>query len=67
MTDHDHEKYVTTPEFNNLIAETFAARLKRANLASKSDIHKFVTKTDFDNKLKDFASNKNELNEPLKS
>ena len=38
-------------------------RLKRANLANKSDIANFVNKTDFDNKLKDFTRNKNELNE----
>ena len=37
--------------------------LKRANLASKSDVANFVKKTDFDNKLKDVTSNKNELNE----
>ena len=45
------------------MAEIFALRLKRANLASKSDIVNFVNKTDFDNKLKDVTSNKNELNE----
>ena len=32
-------------------------------MASKSDIANFVNKTDFDNKLKDVASNKNELHE----
>ena len=31
--DHDHSnKYITTPEFNKLTAEKFAARLKQANL-----------------------------------
>ena len=38
ITDHDHYKYITTPEFNKLTAENFAARLKQANLASKTDI-----------------------------
>ena len=38
----DNSKYITTQEFNNLTAESFAARLKQANL---------VIKTDFDNKL----------------
>ena len=33
------------------MAENFAARLKQANLASKSDIANFVNKLDFDNKL----------------
>ena len=41
----------------------FYLRLKRTNLASKTDIANFVKKTDFDNKLRDVTSNKNELNE----
>ena len=27
-TDHNHDKYITTPEFNRLTSENFAARLK---------------------------------------
>ena len=42
VTDHDHDKYITTSEFNNLTAKSFAARLAQANL---------VRKTDFDTKL----------------
>ena len=42
VTDHDHDKYVTTSEFNKITAENFAARSAQANL---------VTKTDFDTKL----------------
>ena len=38
ITDHDHGKYITTPEFNKLTAENFAARLKQTNLASKNNI-----------------------------
>ena len=38
ITDHNHDKYISTPEFNKLTSENFAARLKQANLASKSDI-----------------------------
>ena len=34
----DRSKYITTAEFNNLTAETFTARLKQANLATKVDI-----------------------------
>ena len=48
-------------------AETFASRLKQGNLASKNDIVNFVKKSDFDNKLKDVISNKNELNELSKN
>ena len=40
LNNHNHDKYITTPEFNTLAADVFNARLKRANL---------VTKTDFDN------------------
>ena len=42
LTDHTHDKYITTPEFNKLTAQNFAARLAQANL---------VTKTNFDSKL----------------
>ena len=42
LTDHNHDKYITTPEFNNLAAAVFDVRLKSVNL---------VTKTDFDDKL----------------
>ena len=39
---HNHDKYITTPEFNTLAASIFNARLAQANL---------VTKTDFDNSV----------------
>ena len=67
ITDHIHDKYITTEEFNKFTAEMFTVRLKRSNLASKSDIANFVIKTDFDNKLKDVTSNKTELNELSKN
>ena len=60
-TDRNQKKCITTPEFNKFTAEIFTLRLKRANLASKSDIANFVKKTDFDNQLKNVRSNKNEL------
>ena len=37
--------------------------MKRANVTSESDIANFVKKTDFDNKLEDVTSNKNDWNE----
>ena len=43
ITDHNHDKYITTPEFNNLAAGVFSARLARANL---------ITNTNFDAELK---------------
>ena len=42
LTDHNHDEYITTPEFNKLTAENFPARLAQANL---------ITKTDFNAKL----------------
>ena len=55
-------KYITTPKFNKLTAETFPARLAQTNVASKSDVANFVKKTDFNDKLtksnKKITSNK---------
>ena len=53
-TEQDHNKYITTQDFNELTSEHFTARLKQANLESKSYIVNFVKKADL---------NKNELNE----
>ena len=53
-TNHDHDKHITTLEFNKLTTENLAARLAQANLANESDIANFVKKTDFDEKLKNF-------------
>ena len=41
LNDHNHDKYVTTSEFNTLAANIFNARLAQANL---------ITNTDFDAK-----------------
>ena len=43
LTDHNHDKYITSPEFNKPIAENFAIRSKQEHL---------VPKTGFDDKLK---------------
>ena len=42
VTNHNHEKYITSPEFKTFTAEIFPARLAQANL---------IINTDFDNKL----------------
>ena len=62
ITDHSHDKYTATVECSKLTLEKFVARLKQTNLIGKSDIANFLSKTDFNNKLKDVTSNKNELN-----
>ena len=42
LNNHNHDKYITTPEFNTLAADVFNAKLAQANL---------ITKTNFDAKL----------------
>ena len=46
MTYHKQDKYITTPEFNNLAAGVFTTRLAQADL---------VTKTGFDIKLQEIS------------
>ena len=47
LNNHNHDKYIATPEFNTLAADVFNARLAQANL---------VTKTDFDNTISSLDS-----------
>ena len=42
LTDHNHDKYITIPEFNTFAADVLDVTLAQANL---------ITKTDFDAKL----------------
>ena len=42
LTDHNQNKYITTPEFNKFTVEVVDAKSAKANL---------ITKTDFDTKL----------------
>ena len=46
ITDHNHDRYITTSEFNKLTTENFKARLALANLGAK---------TDYDAKLQDIS------------
>ena len=50
--DHGHGKYITTQEFNKLMADNSPARLAQTKLATKTDMDDFVKETDSDNKLK---------------
>ena len=36
LTDHNHDKYITTPDFNTLAADVFNARLKQADFLTKT-------------------------------
>ena len=42
LNNNNHDKYITTPEFNTLVVDVFNVRLAQTN---------FITKTDFDAKL----------------
>ena len=44
VNDHNHDKYITTPEFNTMAADVFKARL-----AVQTDL---IRKPDFDSKLR---------------
>ena len=61
LSNHNHDKYITNPEFNTLAAHVFNARLKQANL---------ITKTNFDNTVSSLnnkiAANKTK-NESIKN
>ena len=50
VSDHNHDKYITTPDFNILAARVFNARLAKANL---------VTTTNFDTKLQSLNKRSN--------
>ena len=50
LTDHNHDKYITAPEFNTMAASVFNARLAQAKsvFVIKTNL---LAKTDFDAKL----------------
>ena len=37
VNNYNHNKYITTPEFNKLAADVFNARLVQANLIAKAE------------------------------
>ena len=47
LTDHNHDKYITTPEFNTLTASVFNARLAQENM---------ITETNFNNSISSLNS-----------
>ena len=53
LNNHNHDKYISTPEFNTLAADAFNARLKQANLVTKtnyalSSLNNKIGKSNFD-------------------
>ena len=51
-TDHNHDKYYTTPEFNTLAADVFDVRLAQANLVAKADFDVSLNRKITENKTK---------------
>ena len=43
LNNHNHDKYITTREFNTLTADVFNARLEEANLITKTDLVKLLS------------------------
>ena len=46
LNDHNHDKCITTQEFNALAADVFNARLARENLVAKTDFDNSVSSLD---------------------
>ena len=62
LNNHNHDKYITTSEFNTLAADVFNARLSQANLLTKTNFDNTVSS--FDSKIaKNKAENKSVENE----
>ena len=55
IVDHNHDKYVTTLKFNNLMLDNLGARLNQANLAIENDISEFINSSDLDKKIETLA------------
>ena len=56
INNHNHDKYITTPEFDTLAADIFNVRLAQANL---------ITKTDFDAKLSRYNKKLRKINQKI--
>ena len=52
FTDHNHDKYITDPEFNTFTAGVFDTRLARASLVMKTDFNTKLTSFNKKNLLK---------------
>ena len=46
LNNHNHDKYITTPEFHTLAADVFNARLARAFLVAKTNFDNTVSSLD---------------------
>ena len=46
LSNHNHDKYITTPEFNELATDVFDARIARGNLVVKTNFDSTVSSLD---------------------
>ena len=46
LNNHNHDKYITTSEFNTLAADVFNARLSQVNLVTKANFDNTVSSLD---------------------
>ena len=46
FNNHNHDKYITSPEFNTLAADVFNARLSWVNLVAKTNFDNTVSSLD---------------------
>ena len=46
LNDHNHDKYITTPEFNSLATNVFNASLAQVNLITKTNFDTTVSSLD---------------------
>ena len=46
LNNHNHDKYIATPEFNTLAANVFNARLSQPSLVGKTFFDKTVSSLD---------------------
>ena len=61
---HNHDKYVTTPEFDKLAADFFNARLSHTNLIVKTNFDNTVSS--LDRKIAENKTKKNSIENKLK-
>ena len=53
ITDPDHDKNITTQEFNKLTSAKFWCKINKSKYSKQNDIADFIKKTDFDGRAKE--------------
>ena len=64
LTDHNHDKYITTPEFNTLAADAFNTRSAKTNLIKKADFN--TRMSSIENKIAENKSKNVSIEDKLK-